>query len=68
MCFVRETFTYEPAMKIVCRELTEEEKKPTYMRKREAQRYEDRVFPLMEERKSTSIGLMNPMIREEGSS
>ena len=35
-------------------------------RKREAQRSEDRVFPLMEERKYTGIGLMNPTIREEG--
>ena len=35
-------------MKIAHRELVEEEKKPTCMRKREALRCEDRVFPLME--------------------
>ena len=55
-------------MKIACRELTKEEKKPTSMRKRKARRAKDRVFPLIEERKSTGIGLMNPTIREEGSS
>ena len=55
-------------MNIAHRELTEEEKKPTGMRKSEARRYEDRVFSLMEERKSTGIGLTNPAIREEGSS
>ena len=55
-------------MRIACKELAEEEKNPIGMRKRESQRFEDRVFPLMEERKSIGIGLMNPMIREEGSS
>ena len=58
--------TDEPAMSIARRELTEEEKKPTSVRKREARRSEDRVFPLMEERKSIGIGLMNLAIREEG--
>ena len=37
------------------------------VREREARRPEDRVFLLMEERKPTGIGLMNPTIREEGS-
>ena len=55
-------------MKIAHRELVEEENNPTGMRKIKAQRSEDRVFPLMEERKSTGIGLTNPVIREEGSS
>ena len=55
-------------MRIAHRELVEEEKKPIGMRKSEARRSKDRVFPLMEERKSTGIGLTNPMIREEGSS
>ena len=62
-----ETCTDEPTMKIARRELAEEEKKPTGVRKRESQRSEYRVFPLMEERKSTGIGLMDPTIREEGS-
>ena len=53
-------------MKIAPRELTEEEKNPMGMRKRKARRSEDRVFPLMEESKSTGIGLTNPTIREEG--
>ena len=66
--FVRETCTDEPAMKISPRELSEEEKKPTCMRKREAQRSDYRVFLLMEERKSIDIGLTNPTIRREGSS
>ena len=65
---MRETCPYELAMKIADRELAEEEKNPTSMRKREARRSEDRVFPLMEERKSTGIGLTNHAIREEGSS
>ena len=56
----------EPVMNIAHRELAEEEKKPTGVRKREARRSKDRVFPLMEERKSTSIGLTSPRIREEG--
>ena len=60
--------TNEPAMKIAHRELVEEERKPTSVRKREARRYEDRVFSLIEERKSTGIGLTNPTIRGEGSS
>ena len=60
--------TYDPAMKISHRELTEDEKKPKGMRKSEARRSEDRVFPLMEDRKSTGIGLTNHVIREEGSS
>ena len=54
-------------MKIARRELAEEEKKPKGVRKRESQRYEYRVFPLIEERKSTGIGLMNPVIKEERS-
>ena len=58
----------DPAMRIARRELAEEEKNPTGVRKRKAQRSEDRVFPLMEERNSTGIGLTNPAIREEGSS
>ena len=55
-------------MRIAHREITKEENKPTGMRKREALRSEDRVFPLIEERKSTCIGLTNPAIGEEGSS
>ena len=66
--FVRKTCTDEPTMKIACREFIEEEKKPTCMRKRKARRSKDRVFLLMDERKSTRIGLTNPTIREEGSS
>ena len=58
--------TDEPVMRISRRELGKEENNPTGMRKREARRAEDRVFLLMEERKSTGIGLMNPTIREEG--
>ena len=58
----------DPAMNIARRELTKEEKKPTGTRKREARRSEDRVFPLIEERKYTCISLMNPTIIEEGSS
>ena len=56
--------TDEPAMKIARKELVEEEKNPTGVRKREAQRFEDRVFSLMEERNSTGIGLTNPAIIE----
>ena len=55
-------------MRIARRELAEEEKNPTGMRKIKARRSEDRVFMLMEERKSTGIDLMNPTIGEEGSS
>ena len=51
-------------MRISYRELAEEEKNPTGLRKRKAQRFEDRVFLLIEERKSTCIGLTNPVIRE----
>ena len=65
---MREMCLDEIAMMIAHRELTEEEKKPTGVRKREAQRSKDRVFLLIEERKSTGFGLMNPTIREEGSS
>ena len=65
---MRETSTDELAMKIAHREFAEEEKKPIGVRKIEARRSEDRVFPLIEERKSTCIGWMNPTIREEGSS
>ena len=65
---MRETCTDEISMKISHREIAEEEKKPIGMRKREAQRYEDRVFPLIEERNSKGIGLTNSAIREEGSS
>ena len=65
---MREKCPDEPTMKIARRDLAEEEKNPTGVRKREARRSEDRVFPLIEERKSTGIGLMNPVIREEGSS
>ena len=65
---MRETCTYELAMNIARREFTKEEKNLTGVRKREAQRSEYRVFSLMEERKSTGIGLTNPTIREEGSS
>ena len=68
LCSVREKCTEDPMMKIACREIIEEEKNLTGMRKRKSQRYEDRVFLIMEERKSTGIGLTNPMIREEGSS
>ena len=64
--FVRKMCTYELGMKIACREFAEEEKNPTGVRKRKSRRFEDRVFLLMEERKSTGIGLMNPAIREEG--
>ena len=64
---MRETCPNEPAMKIAHRELAEEEKNPTGMRKRKARRSKDRVFLLIEERKSTGIGLMNPVIREERS-
>ena len=53
-------------MRISHRELAEEVKKPTGVRKRESRRSEDGVFPLIEERKSTGIGLTNPAIREEG--
>ena len=63
---MRETCTYDPAMKIALRDLIEEENNPTGMKKREARMSEDRVFPLMEERKSIGIGLTNPVIREEG--
>ena len=55
--------TGDPAMKIARREFTEEEKNLTGVIKREARRYQYRVFPLMEESKSTGIGLMNPTIR-----
>ena len=55
-------------MKISHRYFVEEENNPTGTRKRKSQRFEDRVFPLMEERNSTCIGLTNPMIIEEGSS
>ena len=65
---MRETCTDEPVMKIAYRELVEEEKNPTGMRKIEDRRSEDRVFPLIEERKSIGIGLTNPVIKEEGSS
>ena len=65
---MRETCPNEPTMKISHRELASKEKKPTGVREREAQRSEDRVFPLIEERKSTCIGLMNPTIKKEGSS
>ena len=65
---MRETCTYDSAMNIGHIKLVEEEKKPIGVRKSEARRSEDRVFPLMEERKSTRIGLTNPAIREEGSS
>ena len=53
-------------MRIACRELAEEENNPIGVRKREAQRYKDRVFSLIEERKSISIDLTSPTIREEG--
>ena len=62
---MRETCLDELAMMIACRELAEEEKKPTGVRKREAQMSKDRVFLLIEERKSTGFGLMNSTIREE---
>ena len=65
---MRETCTDEPVMRIAYKELLEEEKNPTGMRKREARRSEDRVFSLIEERKSTSIGLTNPAITKEGRS
>ena len=65
---MRETCTDEPATRISRKELTEEENNPIGMRKREARRSEERVFLLMGERKSAGIGLMNPVIREEGSS
>ena len=65
---MRETCTYEPVMRISFRELSEEENNPIGVRKREARRSEDRVFLLIEERKSIGIGLMNPVIREEGCS
>ena len=55
-------------MRIARSELSKEENKPTGMIKRESKRSGDRVFPMMEERKSTRISLMNPIIREEGSS
>ena len=58
----------EPGMKIARREFAKEEKNPTGVRKREARRYEDRVFPLIDERNSTGIGLTDPVIKEEGSS
>ena len=50
-------------MKIAQRELAQEEKNPTRVRKREALRSEEIVFPLMEERNSVSIVWMNPTIR-----
>ena len=50
-------------MKISHRELTEEENNPTGVRTRKSRRSEDRVFPLMEEKKYTDIGLTNPGIR-----
>ena len=53
---------------IARRELTEEEKNPTGVRKREVQKSEDRVVQLIEERKSTGIDLTDPAIREEGRS
>ena len=66
--FVRKKCTYEHAMRISHREFTEEEKNPIGVRKIKSQRSENRVFLLIEERKSTGIGLMNLVIREEGSS
>ena len=65
---MRETCTDEIATKIAHKELIEEEKKTTGVKNRQSQRSEDRVFLLTEERKSTCIVLINPMIREEGSS
>ena len=65
---MREICPDELVINIARRELAEEGKKPTGVRKREARRSKDRVFPLMEERKSIGIGLMNPAIIEEGSS
>ena len=63
---MREMCTNEPAMKIARRELVQKEKNPTGIRKREALRSEEIVFPLMEERNSVSIVWMNPTIREKG--
>ena len=65
-CFVREICTDEPEMRRARKETTKEEKNPTGVRKRESRRYEDRVFPLIEERNSIGISLTNPAIREEG--
>ena len=55
-------------MRISHKELTKEEKNPIGIKKRESQRSKDRVFLLIEERKSKGIGFMNLAIREEQSS
>ena len=47
---MREKCPDEPTMKIARRDLAEEEKNPTGVRKREARRSEDRVFPLIKEK------------------